>query len=310
MKSKVYCVLNDYSEDACKLLETAGFEVCLSNKSTRPDETELIDLVQKYDVLIIGAREKMTEKVYHACTRTKIIGTLSVGLDHISDLFLSSSNITVLNCPTSNVISVAEHTIALILALKKRLVESNEHSLDGSGRKGMSGLTRDISCLTLGVIGAGRIATEVIRIANAFKLKILCFTRNPNAHENLLPFGVDYVTLDTLLSKSDIITIHLPLVADTRQIINAEKIKLMKNNAVFINTSRAELVDMDMLINRVDTVPQFMVGMDIDIDNYSHLLNKKRSNLLITPHTAGVSLDAIVRMDTEIAHAIINNTKR
>lgn len=305
MYYEAYSVLNDYGKEACTLLETAGVHMTLANKLERPNEDELIELVQKYDILIIGAKEKMTSKVYTKCSRTKIIGTLSVGLDHICNEFLNSPDVHIINCPTSNVISVAEHTFAIMLSLKKKILEANQSSLNGSGRKGIKGLSFDISGSTVGVIGAGHIATEFIRIAQGFNMKIICNTRTPQLHTKLLEYGVKFVDLDRLLSMSDIITIHLPLTEQTRMLINKDKIDLMKETAVFINTSRAELTDIPYLISKLDTNPKFMVGLDIEIDEYQSLFSIQRDNLIVTPHIAGISIDAVIRMDLELCHLII-----
>ena len=306
MPFTAYSVLYDYGKDAQQILESAGIKVTLAPSTTRPNEEELISLVQEYDILIIGAKEKMTMRVFNACTKSKIIGTLSAGVDHICPEFFESNTIQVINCPDSNTISVAEHAIGLILALKKRIIEGNDCTLSGSGRLGLTKKPRDLYGTTLGVIGAGRIGTAVIHMALAFHMRILCYTRNPQTHSKLLTLGVRFVDLDTLISESDIITVHLPLTDETRTIIDAKRIELMKDNAVFINTSRADLVDIPSLISKVDTCPGFFVGLDIDIDSYMNLFSKKRLNLIITPHIAGVSFDAILRMDTDLAERIKN----
>ena len=306
MKLTAYSVLSDLNEDACTALREVGINLTLASSSIRPDENELIQLVQKYDILIIGAKEKMTKKVFDSCTKAKIIGTLSVGLDHFCSDFLSSEKIKIINCPTSNTVSVAEHTFALLLSLKKKIIDGNNSSIDGSGRAGINGYSRDLFGSTIGVIGAGNIASEVIKIAQVFNMKILCFTRTPEAHTNLSKYGVDFVDLDILLLQSDIVTIHLPLNGETKNILDSTRIDLMKENATFINTSRAALVDVPYLLSRADKYKQFMIGMDIDIDDYKELISKERSNIIITPHIAGVSLDAILRMDIDLAKSICN----
>lgn len=309
MKMKAYSVLTDYGTKACDLLASAGIDVTLANTTKRPNEDELIELVKTYDILIIGAREKMTSRVFAACSKTKIIGTLSVGLDHICDEFLCSEKIKVINCPSSNTVSVAEHAFALLLSLKKKIIEGNKSSLNGSGRNGINGMPRDLFESIIGVVGAGKIATEVIKIARAFRMKILCSTRTPDSHKNLLQYGVTFVELDELLSTSDIITIHLPLNSQTRQIINSDKIDLMKENATFLNTSRAELVDIPYLVNRARTNSKFLVGLDIDIDEYRDIFTKDYSNMVVTPHIAGVSFDSIIRMDYDLASYIFEYVK-
>lgn len=306
MKYKAYCVINDYGKNACDLLNSAGVEVTVANSSKRPNEDELVELVQKYDILIIGAKEKLTPRIFNACTKTRIIGTLSVGVDHICNEILSSDDIKVINCPNSNTISVAEHTFALLLSLKKKIIEGNRSSVDGSGRNGINGYPRDLLGSVIGIIGAGRIATEVIKLAHAFGMKILCNTRNPQLHSELLQYKVQFVKLEELLSKSDVISIHMPLNEQTNRLINDSKIDLIKNSAVFINTSRAELVDVEYLMLKADKNRNFLVGMDIDIDEYKDLFMKNYDNVIVTPHIAGVSLDAIIRMDYDLACSISN----
>ncbi len=306
---KGYCVISDYSEEAIKMLKNAGIDFEVNVNGTRPDEYELKQLVQEYDILIIGAREKMTSVVYNCATRLKILGTLSIGTDHIANEFLDSKEIKTFSCPKSNVTSVAEHTIGLILALQKKLTEGNNAVIHGLGRNGISGLSYDLFEKKIGIIGAGKIATEIVNFAKAFHMEILCFTFNPQRHFNLKCKGVKFVELETLLHESDIVSVHLPLSERSELLINEEKINLMKESAVFINTSREKIVDTHYLIKRADQYSNFRVGLDIDTDGLEDIVGKYRNNVLITPHIAGVSLEAIIRMDTELAESITNYLK-
>ena len=136
---KGYCVISDYSQEAIKMLEGTGIDLKVTVSDKRPDEDELKKLVQEYDILIIGAKEKMTSAVYNCVTRLKILGTLSIGMDHIAKEFLDSRKIKVFNCPKSNVISVAEHTFGLILALQKKVAEGNNAVKQRRDRKEVSG---------------------------------------------------------------------------------------------------------------------------------------------------------------------------
>ena len=139
-----YCVISDYSKDAVKMFELMGVNLKVSTSATRPNEEELKELVQEYDILIIGAKEKMTSAVYNCATRLKVLGTLSIGVDHIASEFLHSDRIKVFNCPKSNVVSVAEHTFGLILALQKKVTEGNHAVLQGKGREGINGISHDL----------------------------------------------------------------------------------------------------------------------------------------------------------------------
>lgn len=306
---KGYCVISDYSKEAIRMFELAGIKLEISPSEKRPGEEELKKLVQEYDILIIGAKEKMTLAVYECATRLKILGTLSIGTDHIAEKFLSSRKIKVFNCPKSNVISVAEHTFGLILALQKKIVEGNNAAINGSGRNGINGLSHDLFGKKIGVIGAGKIAAEVINIAKAFHMDVLCYTFNPQKHFDLKCKGVNFVDLDMLLCESDIISVHLPLSELTEGLINDEKIKLVKKSAIFINTSRKQIMDISYLLEHADKNSNFGVGLDIDIEGLEEVIGKQRNNVLITPHIAGISLEAIIRMDTELAESITKHSK-
>ena len=306
---KGYCVISDYSQAAIKMLESIGIDFKVTASDMRPDEDELKKLVLEYDILIIGAKEKMTSAVYNCATKLKILGTLSIGMDHIAKEFLDSKKIEVFNCPKSNVISVAEHTFGLILALQKKITEGHNAVIRGNGRNGINGLSHDLFGKKIGVIGAGKIATEVVNFAKTFHMELLGFTFNPQRHFDLKYKGVKFVELETLLRESDIVSVHLPLSELSERLINAEKINIMKESAIFINTSREQIVDTRYLIEHADKYSNFRVGLDIDVDGLEDIVGKYRDNVLITPHIAGVSLEAIIRMDTELADSITNYIK-
>ncbi len=301
---KAYSVFKDLDKKACEILINAGIQLNLSNSEQRPNKEELLKLLNDYDILIIGVREKLTEDMLKVVDKDKIIATLSIGVDHIDKSFFESDLIKIINCQTSNVISVAEHIFSLILSLKKRIIEANEISMRGGTKRDLSARSNDISNSTIGIIGAGKISREVIKIAKVFNMKIYCNTLNPQKHKDLLEQGVELIDLDTLLTNSDIITVNIPLNEENKNLISKDKISLMKKSATFINTSRAEIVDMNELIKYADENNTFNVGLDIDAENYKEILNAKRNNIIVTPHIAGVTKEAIKRMDVELANNI------
>lgn len=302
---KAYSVFNDLDKTACEILKNAGIQLELSNCEERPNKENLLKLLDNYDILIIGVREKLTEDMLKRINKKKIIATLSIGVDHIDKSFFKSDLIKIINCQTSNVISVAEHIFALILGLKKRIIEANDISMIGGTKKDLSARSNDINNSIIGVIGAGKISREVMKIAKVFNMKIYCNTLHPEKHQDLLEQGVEFLSLNTLLSNSDIITVNIPLNEETKNLISKEKIKLMKKTATFVNTSRAEIVDMSELIKFADENITFNVGLDIDTENYKEILKVKRNNVIVTPHIAGVTKEAIKRMDAEL----VNNIK-
>ena len=303
---RAYSIFKYLDKKACEIITSTGIQLDLSTSEERPNKTELERLLKDYDILIIGVREKLTKDMLIGIAKKKIIATLSIGIDHIDKSFFESELIKVINCQTSNVISVAEHIFSLILGLKKRIIEANDIAIKGGTKKELSKRSNDISTSTIGVIGAGKISREVIKIAKVFNMKIYCNTLNPEKHQDLLEQGVEFLSLDTLLSDSDIITVNVPLNEENNNLISKDKIRLMKKSATFINTSRVEIVDMNELMKYADENDTFNVGLDIDAENCKEIIGKKRNNVIVTPHIAGVTQEAIKRMDVELA----NNIKR
>lgn len=302
---KAYSIIKNLDKKACEIIRNNGIQLDISNSDKRPDKEGLIKLLNEYDILIIGIEDKFTKDMLPKTTKKKIIATLSIGLDHIDRAFLENDNIKIINCQNSNVVSVAEHIFALILGLKKRIIEANDISLKGENRRNLSMRSNDITGNTLGIIGAGKISREVIRISKAFNMNIICNTLNPEKHQDLIKQGIKFVSLDEVLSNADIITINIPLNEENKNLISKEKIRLMKKTATFINTSRAELVDMPELIKYADENKTFNVGLDIDAENYKDILSIKRNNVIVTPHIAGVTKEAVERMDIEVANNIV-----
>lgn len=301
---RAYSVIKDLDKKAREIFTNAGIQLELSTCEERPNKEELLKLLNDYDILIIGVREKLTEDMLKGIINKKVIATLSIGVDHIDNSFFESNLIKVINCQKSNVISVAEHIFSLILSLKKRIIEANDIAMNGGTKKDLSMRSNDISNSTIGIIGAGKISQEVIKIANVFNMKIYCNTLNLEKHKDLLEQGVEFLSLDELLSNSDIITVNIPLNKENKNLISKDKIRLMKKTATFINTSRAEIVDMNELIRYANENATFNVGLDIDAENYKELLNTKRNNVIVTPHIAGITKEAIKRMDVELANSI------
>lgn len=304
---KAYCISEKFTPKAISIIEEHGIEFIENPSDKRPDEKEMIELLKEYDILIIGNLSKITERMIKYIDKPTIIATMSVGLDHIDKVFFESPFVKIVNIKLGNVISVAEHIFALILALNKRIFESNQLTLEEKGHKdNIHEKPEEISNKILGLIGAGNITMEVIRVAKVFGMKMKCYTKDPDKHKDLLEDHVEFVTLDEVLEQSDIINVSIPLNDETRNLISKEKINLMKTTATFINTSKPEVVDNEALIQYTDLYDTFYVGLDIDLDNYREVFSKYRKNVIITPHIAGVSKQASEKKSQELANNIVN----
>lgn len=304
---KAYSVISNLSQEAITILENNNIQLTINDSDNIPNAEELIVLLQEYDVLIIGVKTIVTRDILEHISSPKIIATLSIGLDHIDKEVKESNLVYVINIKNANTISVAEHIFSLILGLNKRVYESNNLVLQQKGhKKNLPERPEDISNKKLGLIGAGNITKEVIKIAKVFNMQLSCYTRNPNNHKDLLEYGVVFESLDEILIESDIINVSIPLTEETKYLISKDKIELMKPTATFINTSRVDIVDTKSLIEKADRYNTFYVGLDIDLDEHKELLSQYRDNVIITPHTAGVSKQAIEKMDFELANNIVN----
>lgn len=304
---KAYSVISDLSQEAIKFLENNNIQLTINDSDNIPNTEELIVLLQEYDILIIGVKTVVAKDILEHISSSKIIATSSIALDHIDKEVRESNLVHVINIKNANTISVAEHIFSFILGLNKRVYESNNLVLEQKGhRKNLHERPEDISNKKLGLIGAGNITKEVIKIARVFNMQMSCYTRNPDNHKDLLEYGVVFKSLDEILKESDIINVSIPLTEETKYLISKDKIELMKPTATFINTSRADVVDTKVLIEKADKYNTFYVGLDIDLDVHKELLSQYRNNVIITPHTAGVSKQAIERMDFELSNNIVS----
>lgn len=304
---KAFSVITDFSKEAIDILKSNNIDLTIDDSDNIPNTEEIISLLQEYDILIIGVKTLISKEIIDYVKSPKIIATLSIELDHIDNEVRESNLVSVINVMNANTISVAEHIFSLILALNKRLYESNNLVLQQKGnKKNLHERPDDISNKKLGLIGAGNITKEVIKIAKVFNIQLSCYTRNPNNHKDLLDYGVAFKSLDEVLKESDIINVSISLTEETKYLISKDKIELMKPTATFINTSRVDIVDTKALIEKADKYNTFYVGLDIDLDEHKELLSQYRDNVIITPHTAGVSKQAIERMDFELANNIVN----
>lgn len=239
---KAYSIISNLSQEAITILENNNIQLTTSDSDNIPNTEQLITLLHEYDILIIGVKTIITKDILEHISSPKIIATLSIGLDHIDKEVREADFIHVINIKDANTISVAEHIFSLILGLNKRVYESNNLVLQQKGhKKNLHERPEDISNKKLGLIGAGNITKEVIKIAKVFNIQLSCYTRNPNNHKDLLDYGVAFKSLDEVLKESDIINVSIPLTEETKYLISKDKIELMKPTATFINTSRVDM---------------------------------------------------------------------
>ncbi len=242
-------------------LERAGIEVIL--KGHVLDEHHL-PTESESDAEILGSYvdSKLSEPVLKKFKNVKMIATFSTGTDHIDLAYCKKNNIVVSYVPAYGERTVAEYAFALILALAKKICEAKEKVSEPGIRRSEIIKGLDLEGKTLGVIGTGKIGKNVIRMANGFAMKILAhdvFEDKAFQKET----GFEYVELDTLLTKSDFVTLHVPAMKETNHMINKKNIGLMKETAYIINTSRGNVIESEALYAALKNKKIAGAGLDV-----------------------------------------------
>lgn len=266
------------------------------------------------DIISVFVHSKVTAKSIKNCKKLKLVCTRSTGIDHIERQYLEKNNIVLKNVPLYGENTVAEHTFALMLALSRKINESYTNTINGIfSTEGLMGF--DLKGKTIGIIGGGRIGLHVARMARSFGMHVRVYDIN---QDNFLAeiINFKYLSLDELLKASDIVSLHVPYNKYTHHIINKESIDKMKNGAILINTARGGLVDSQALIAALKEGKLYGAGLDvlegeefmseesiIDLpaENAAKIINQNKeltslSNVVITPHNAFNSIEAVIRI--------------
>jgi D-3-phosphoglycerate dehydrogenase len=288
-------VCDPVGEDGLTSLKEKGYDVLFT-----PDITpeELLEKVKDVDALIVRGRTKVTSEVIQKGQSLQVIARSGTGVDTIDCVAAKERGIKVVNAPGANAQSVAEHTFAFILALTRQLVPTVNTLRAGrwakSDFRGMELLGK-----TLGVIGVGHIGKRVAQIGEALGMKVLVYSRKPAS------IGTS-VSLSELFSKSDIVSIHVPLTDETRGLVGTNELHMMKPTAFLINTSRGAVVDEVALIDVLKN--KKIAGAALDVFTNEPLSEKSElltlDTVLVTPHVGADSHEGENRASVMIAEDI------
>lgn len=307
---RAYTIFDDFPQSSIDILNKVGIEVDILPKGKeRPQGEELKHLLDSYDIIFISTAQKMSEEMFKDVKTPKIIGTASSGTDHIHVPYDKKDLVKVVNAKYANRTTVTEHTFALLLALRKQLIEGRSVAFDGKSKKVMVGKSVDLLGATMGVVGAGAIASTILRLAGYFGMKRLCWTLNPDNHKDLAAEGVEFVDLKTLFSQSDNISINIPLSDKTQRIVTNEHISLLKDSATVIVTSRLEVVDIESLFVKAKNNPSFSLGIDADAADIKKMWSKDQNNIIVTPHIAGGTIASRIRLFDECSENVVKSIK-
>ena len=215
------------------------------------------DILEGIDAVITRGIGQVNRALYDACPNMKVAARCGVGLDNVDVAEASKRGIKVINAPGSNASTVAEHTISLMLTIQRNLFEALSAVKNGQWASRSSFKSDELNGKTLGIIGLGNIGLKVANIAAAFGMKVIYWS--PSKKE------VPYLLVDkeTLFRSADFISLHLPLNAETKDIIDEEVFNKIKRGAILINTARGALVNRDALLSALDTGKLAGYGADV-----------------------------------------------
>jgi len=283
------------------LLENAGFEVVINPHNKKLSEGELVELINDAVGLIAGT-EPITENVLKHAKELKVISRYGVGLDNIDMDAARKRGIAVYNTPNAPAKAVAELTLSLMLNLMRCISESSQPMKDGIWQPQMG---HSLYGKTLGIIGLGRIGKELVKLVQPFNVDIFANEKYPD--DNFIALhNVRLGSLEDVLSQSDIVSMHLPLMEETRNIIGAKELSIMKYNSFLINTARGGLVDEDALISALKDGTIAGAALDaFEIEPYTGELSDL-NNVLLTPHIGTYTEETRIIMEIETVENLIN----
>ncbi len=261
---------------------------------------ELAAIIGNYDGVIVRSATSIRAPVLEQATRLRVIGRAGSGLDNIDTAVAAAKGIAVVNSPDANTLAVAEHTLALMLALARRL-PSADWSLKAGRWEKKAFMGTGLAGKTLGIVGFGRIGREVAVRARAFAMKILVNQRRFTPELGLAE-GVTAVDLLDLLREADFVSLHLPYTPETAGMIGAAELALMKPTAYLINTARGGLIDEDALLEALDNGR--LAGAALDVFASEPALHNRlaqHERVIATPHIAASTVDAQVAAAVTVA---------
>jgi len=295
-------ICDDLAPEAVAVFREYGIEPEIR---TGMDEETLVLAAADADALVVRSATKVTRRVIEAADELVVVGRAGVGVDNVDCAAATERGVVVMNTPTGNTTTTGELAISLMLSLARHIPRAVRDVRDGSWKKKtLSG--SEITGKTLGVIGLGRIGRVVAERGLGLKMKVLAYDPYFANAERAPVAGVELAGLDELLAASDFVTLHVPLMDATRNLISAERIALMKPGSRLINAARGGLVDEAAVVAALDAGKLAGAAFDVLADEPpgpEHPL-VGRDDVIVTPHIGASSSEASLRVATDVAHQI------
>lgn len=285
------------------LLEAPDVEVV---RQTGLSEEELIDIIGDFDALLVRSQTKVTRNVIEHAKKLKIIGRAGVGVDNIDLEAATEHGIIVVNAPDGNTISTAEHTFSMLMALARKIPQAYLKLKNQVwDRKSFIGV--ELNGKTLSIIGLGRIGTEVAKRAKAFNMTVYAYDPflTPERAEKL---GVHFAaTLEEAIKVADFITVHTPLIKETKHMISHEQFKLMKDGVLILNCARGGIIDEQALYEAI--VNKKVAGAALDVFEEEPAINNpllELDEVIATPHLGASTVEAQENVAIDVSQEVLN----
>jgi len=285
-------------EGIAALKQEKEFQV--DEKQKIPPE-ELKKIIKDYDAILVRSETKLTKDIIACADKLKLIGRAGVGVDNVDVEAASKKGIIVMNTPGGNTISTAEQTMTLLLGMARNLPQSF-CSLKGGAweRKKFTGT--EVFSKTLGIVGLGRIGTEVAKRANAFGMKVIAY--DPYlSKEKAEQLNIELVELNDLFKQADFITVHTPLTEETKHLISDKQFEMMKNGVRVINCARGGIIDEAALIRALESKKVASAALDVYEKEPPDMNNPlfKMDNVVTVPHLGASTEEAQLNVSIDIA---------
>jgi D-3-phosphoglycerate dehydrogenase len=297
-------ISDELSDAAVQIFKDRGIEVDFQPKLGK-DKEKLAEIIGNYDGLAIRSATKATAALLEKATRLKVIGRAGIGVDNVDKEAASKKGIIVMNTPFGNMITTAEHAIAMMFAVARQIPEASASTHAGKWEKSKF-MGVELTAKTLGVIGAGNIGGIVCDRAKGLKMKVIAY--DPFlSEEKAEKMGVEKVELEELLKRADFITLHVPLTDSTRNILSRENLEKTKKGVRIINCARGGLVDEEALADLLKS--GHVAGAAFDVFSVEPATENPLfglPNVVCTPHLGAATTEAQENVALQVAEQMSN----
>lgn len=296
-------IIADDVHPVCEqILQGAGLKVTSARKIS---EDELASAISSYDGVVVRSRIKITSKIIEGGKDLKIIGRAGVGVDNIDVPAATKRGIVVVNSPSGNTVSASEHTFALLLSLIRKIPDAHQSMRAGKWDRNQFTGT-ELNGKALGIIGMGRVGTNVARYAKAFGMSVLVYDPFITM-ARVQELGASTADLETIFTKADVITVHIPLTDKTKNLISTKEIARMKSGVIIVNAARGGIVDEAALAEALNS--KKIAGAVVDVYSKEPLSEdsplRGAQNIIMTPHLGASTQEAQKRVAEDVAREFV-----